>query len=460
MSQEQSYIGTENAAQTPTEKDFLQNYELRGWELSPRIYKILGVSALANLIFFGVAAQTSLLTMKGCESPFVGRVCQVLDTVYVGAVLFGTDREFVDAAYERIDLGEADITFVDVTGQTGPLEYPEGYFQVANPEQFAAMQAANQNPNFGFNPTTPVYTPPPAPPAGGGVLGKTPRLPKANPNAVKGDEPDLPFKIEDETADADTGRGGNKPPLGNANTNGQVANANPNPQPVNPTVMPTDPAKIQINRAPLRDLMIYVLDEQAKNGIDLKSEFSINGSGKFDKNGRLDPKTWRFRNARSSDDKMVRIVEEAIQAVNMSGYLQYLDMLSGTNFSIELTQDQSNINAVLTSEMESPTRAISVKTLIGQLLAFELERKRSQIAELEKSSNPEDLIGLQNRRDEVILMQQATVEADGNRVVLRFDVPKEVAHPMIERKLAEQANEAKKPNGNAGMRPADRTAAK
>ena len=110
MSQEQSYIGTENAAQTPAEKDFLQNYELRGWELSPRIYKILGVSALANLLFFGVAAQTSLLTMKGCESPFVGRVCQVLDTVYVGAVLFGTDREFVDAAYERIDLGEADIT--------------------------------------------------------------------------------------------------------------------------------------------------------------------------------------------------------------------------------------------------------------------------------------------------------------------------------------------------------------
>ena len=456
MSQEQSYIGTENAVQTPAGKEFLQNYELRGWQLSPRIYKILGVSVLANLLFFGVAAQTSLLTMKGCESPFVGRVCQVLDTVYVGAVLFGTDREFVDAAYERIDLGEADITFVDVTGQTGPLEYPEGYFQVANPEQFAAMQAANQNSNFGFNPTTPVYTPPPAPPFGGGVLGKTPRLPKANPNAVKGDEPDLPFKIEDETADADVGRGGNKPPLGNANTNGQVANANTN----NPTVTPTDPEKIQINRAPLRDLMVYVLDEQAKNGVDLKSEFSINGSGKFDKNGRLDPKTWRFRNASSSNETMVKIVEEAIQAVNMSGYLQYLSMLSGSNFSIELKQDQSNITASLTSEMESPTRAISLKTLIGQSLRYEIDKKLGQIAELEKSSNPEDLVGLQNRRDEVILMQQATVEADGKRVVLRFDVPKEVAHPMIERKLAEQANEAKKPNGNAGMRPADKTAAK
>lgn len=445
MSQEQSYIGTENAAQTPAEKDFLQNYELRGWELSPRIYKILGVSALANLLFFGVAAQTSLLTMKGCESPFVGRVCQVLDTVYVGAVLFGTDREFVDAAYERIDLGEADITFVDVTGQTGPLEYPEGYFQVANPEQFAAMQAANQNPNFGFNPTTPIYTPPPAPPVGGGVLGKTPRLPKANPNAVKGDEPDLPFKIEDETADADAGRGGNKPPLGNANTNGQVANANTNPQPVNPT----DPLALpeMINRRPLVDLGNFINDERAKNQLDLQSEFELSARGKLDKNGRLDPKNFRYIKASGEDERMIEVVRASIEAVNAAGYLQYLRELSGKDLLLDLSQNETDISAIIQSEVESETRAKSIKSLLDLGITMAKSRKSGENAD-------------QNDKDDLLLLEGAKVEVEGKRVIIRFVVPKEVAHPMIERKLAEQANEAKKPNGNAGMRPADRTAAK
>ncbi len=445
MSQEQSYFETENAVQTPAEKEFLQSYELRGWELSPRIYKILGVSALANLLFFGVAAQTSLLTMKGCESPFVGRVCQVLDTVYVGAVLFGTDREFVDAAYERIDLGEADITFVDVTGQTGPLEYPEGYFQIANPEQFAAMQAANQNPTFGFNPTTPIYTPPPAPPVGGGVLSRAPRLPKANPNAVKGDEPDLPFTVEDETADANAGRGGNKPPLGNANTNGQVANANTNPQPVNPN----DPLALpeMINRRPLVDLGNFINDERAKNQLDLQSEFELSARGKLDKNGRLDPKNFRYIKASGEDERMINVVKASIEAVNVAGYLQYLRDLTGKDLFLDLSQNETDISAVIQSEVETESRAKAIKSTLELGISIAKNRKLAENAD-------------QNDKDDLVVLEGAKVEVEGKRVIIRFVVPKEIAHPMIERKLAEQANEAKKPNGNAGMRPADKTAAK
>ncbi len=443
MSQEQSYIGTENAVQTPAGKEFLQNYELRGWQLSPRIYKILGVSVLANLLFFGVAGQTSLLTMKGCESPFVGRVCQVLDTVYVGAVLFGTDREFVDASYERIDLGEADITFVDVTGQTGPIDYPEGYFQIANPEQFAAMQAANENPTFGFNPTTPVYTPPP--PVGGGVLSRAPRLPKANPNAVKGDDLDSPFKVEDEVAGTDPTRGGNTPPLGNANTNGQVANANTNPQPVNPT----DPLALpeMINRRPLVDLSNMINDERAKNQLDLQSEFELSARGKLDKNGRLDPKNFRYIKASGEDERMINIVKASIEAVNVAGYLQYLRDLTGKDLFLDLSQNETDISAVIQSEVETESRAKAIKSTLELGISIAKNRKLAENAD-------------QNDKDDLVLLEGAKVEVEGKRVIIRFVVPKDVAHPMIERKLAEQANEAKKPNGNAGMRPADRTAAK
>ncbi|MFN2500972.1 MAG: hypothetical protein ABR530_03050, partial [Pyrinomonadaceae bacterium] len=143
--------------------DLFHNYEIRSWELSPRLYKILGMSALANVFALLVFAQTSLLTMKGCDSPLVGRVCQVLDTVYVGSQMFGTDREYVDAVYDKTELGDADITFVDVTGLTPPLSYPEGYFQIANPIEYQAALDAMNNPPVtdfsGFPSDFPTTTP-------------------------------------------------------------------------------------------------------------------------------------------------------------------------------------------------------------------------------------------------------------------------------------------------------------
>ncbi|MCV4732239.1 hypothetical protein OFB80_30570, partial [Escherichia coli] len=79
------------------EGDLFYNYEIRGWEPSRRIYSIIGVSIILNLLFIAVIGQTNVLTARGCDSPFVGRVCQVLDMAYVGSVLFGTDREYIDA---------------------------------------------------------------------------------------------------------------------------------------------------------------------------------------------------------------------------------------------------------------------------------------------------------------------------------------------------------------------------
>ncbi|MDQ3180478.1 MAG: hypothetical protein M3Q33_08160, partial [Acidobacteriota bacterium] len=132
------------------EKEFLQNYEIKNWNLSPRIYKILGISALANILAFAVIGQTDLLTRKGCESPFVSQICQVLDTVYVGSSLFGTDTEFAVKDYEKTELADSDITYIDVSGETPPLTYPEGYFALANPEQ-VAMNDISMFPPSSYN---------------------------------------------------------------------------------------------------------------------------------------------------------------------------------------------------------------------------------------------------------------------------------------------------------------------
>src|SRR4051812_19692885 len=129
---EQSYINTA-PAEPLHEGDFLYNYEGRSWKLGPRIYEILAASAVVNLVFIAILAQTPILTAKGCDGPLVGKVCQVLDTVYMGAMLFGTEREYADAAYDptRLEPGD-EITFVDVSNLDTQLEYPSGFVDMTN----------------------------------------------------------------------------------------------------------------------------------------------------------------------------------------------------------------------------------------------------------------------------------------------------------------------------------------
>ena len=54
------------------EGDLFHNYEIKSWEITPQVYKILAASVVVNLLALLVVGQTSLLTMKGCDSPFVG----------------------------------------------------------------------------------------------------------------------------------------------------------------------------------------------------------------------------------------------------------------------------------------------------------------------------------------------------------------------------------------------------
>src|SRR4030095_942561 len=88
-------------AEKSKEGDLFHNYELRNWELSPRIYKILAISVIFNLGALFVVAQTDLLTRRGCESPWVGSVCQVLDMAYVSTVVYGSPDDYVDVGYDE-----------------------------------------------------------------------------------------------------------------------------------------------------------------------------------------------------------------------------------------------------------------------------------------------------------------------------------------------------------------------
>jgi hypothetical protein len=400
--------------------------------------------------------------MKGCDSPLVGSVCQALDTVYVGAMLFGTDREYVDAAYEKTDLADADITFIDATGVTPPLSYPEGYFQIANPVQWEMIQQSQQNgalPDGMLAPGIPAYTPPPPvsfpTPQRGGLLATTPKPPKARADVV--DDDALPT-INDSTV------GDVKPGLNKKRPGGNKVNANvpqTNPDGSIPGIPGTGPKKDPtgdtqagttnpdgtpiINKRPFVDLANNVNDLLDKNQVKLDSAFIVNASGKLTKDNRLDPKSFRYVQAASNDEKILEVVKESIEAINDSGYLQYLTGLSGKDFGLMLQQDDVNITGIVQSELESETRARSIKSSLDFAIGIAKSAKTGANAD-------------QNDKDDLILLEGAKIEVDGKKVVIRFVIPKQIALPMIQRKLAEQKAAPKQPNGNATLRPGDNTA--
>lgn len=440
---EQQLYSFEGPAEPSREGDLFHSYEVKSWNLSTRIYQILAISLVLNLAILGFVGQAELLTTRGCDSPFVGRVCQVLDMAYVGTVLFGTDREYVDAAYEKVDLEDAEITYIDVSGVTPPLDYPEGYFQIANPEQYAMLQQQQATDPLA---TTPGYLAPGIPSTSGNSIFDTQaKAPKYNPNPVQGDLPSDPL------AGIDTS-GADKPKRPRKEKSGSTTNVNSEtPDETQtakePKVDKTDPVSgVNINKRPIEDLGNMVNDLTAKNELDLQTEFVGSAKGKLTKDGRIDPKTLKLQ-IQSPDADMQKVVQEGILAIDAAGYLQYLKDLSGKNFDLLLKQDQENISAVVQSEMESDKRASSIKSSLDLALS---------IAKMNKTSDQAD----QNDKDDLLLLENAKIETVGNKVIITFTVPKTIAHPMIQRKLAEQAAEMKKPSGNAQTQVNNNTAIK
>lgn len=457
---EQSLYEPEATAEPTAEGDLFHNYEITSWNLGPRIYKILGISAVANVLGLLIVGQTALLTTKGCESPLVGSVCQVIDTIYVGTKLFGTDREYVDAVYEKTDLGDMDVTFVDVTGETPPLSYPEGYFQIANPMEYQALLDAQNNP---LNMTSvddfagfPTNTSPPI--SSGGSLFDTPQnLPKQNPDVIDGELPT--FGNGGTTATNPTpgrrkGNGGRvttpsktPKPDGVPDEDDTAVTTTPSPSPSpTATVAPTGPiTDVELNKRPFVDLGIFVNDLIDKKQVQLDSQFLINATGKLDEKGKLDAKSFRFIKAESTDPKMIEVVKEAIEALNESGYLQYLSLLNGKVLAFQIQQDDNKLTALIQTEFENELRPKTIQTLLNAYID-------------DKKKNKEKPEADQDDKDDLALLQKASVNAVGKKILISFEIPKADAQQMIQRKLAEQKAQPKPQNSTGAVKPGNNAA--
>ncbi len=448
---EQSLYNQEAFAPTPEshEGDLFYNYEFKNWNFSPRLYKILASAVMLDLLFLVVIAQADL-TNKGCDTFLTSAVCQVIDTAYIANALFGTKREYVDAVYEKTQLKDADVTFVDVSDADPPFEYPGCYFPEATPEPCGLPPASNLSPGY-IAPGLPI----PNYSGENNLLTRKAHPPKANPGAVEGNIPSSPLgnSTDDESVASNPKNPGSKKFPGSKNGNGQPETSPNANQSANtntaPGVNPTGPVKDEdINKRPFKDLGNLVNDLKAKNAINLETPFLVNAKGKLTKDGKLDPKTFKFVQATSSDPdhKMIEIVKEGIEAINDSGYLNYLKDLSGKDLDLLVQQNDQTLSAVIQSEMESETRAKSITSGLKFLIGLKKGQKESPTAD-------------QNDKDDLLLLNGATVVADGKKVVITFTVPKDVVQQMIQRKLDELAKEPKQSNDTLGSNSNVNTAA-
>jgi len=128
--------------------------------------------------------------------------------------------------------------------------------------------------------------------------------------------------------------------------------------------------------------------------------------------------------------------------MNDSGYLQYLKDLSGKDLTIQITQDDTNVKAVIQSQLESDARAQTVSSGLSFLINFKKQEKESAFAD-------------ENDKDDLVLLQNAAVKAQGRILMIGFNIPKADLQRMIQRKLAEQRNQPKQPDGTTEAKPAN-----
>ena len=436
-------------------KELFESYEIKSWELSPRIYKILGASVMVNLLFVFVAGQTNL-TKKGCDSPFVSHICQVLDTVYIGSTMLGTDDEYVSKEYVKNELEDADITYIDVSNDTPPLKYPEGYFAIANPNEFAAMQ----NPDFSTMPMDMSGFPSNPSISNGTDLMNTPQVvPTPNDSAVKGTIPDSPFSFGsgDSAVKTPSYKGGK---IRNYNTRlPKIKNESPKTLPSDdelagktkdkdskdkteekqpdanqPPVGSDAVTAVEINKKPLEDFAETVLEKTSaenKKKIDLTKPFMVVMDGVISKDGKFVRAKSKYVKS-AGDQEMIDVAKEAIEAIGNSGLLGFLRNLDVEKINFTLVQDDKQIYAIIASDQKSPERANTLTSGFNGLL---------------KSAYLLDSTGMKKLGDdEKVLLNSAKTSSKDKQFILNFAMPKKDAHDMINRNLQKEAKKRAEKN--------------
>ncbi len=419
-----------------------QNYEIKNWNYSPRFYKILGAAAVFNLLTLFVTAQADIFTTRGCDSPMVSRVCQVLDTVYLGSVLLGRDSEFVSQEYVKTRLEDADITYIDVSGVTPPLKYPEGYFALANPEsQFTAM---NNPTDFSANPSgipgIPGF-PTTNPTTNKMDLTAIPQVtPTPNKKVVTGPIPTSPFVFDDVNPVGPNPVpkprvAKNRPPIQQRPIKSNKSNLEDKLNAQNQDKKDDKPSEPKVpevtnsliddgkpNKKPLEDFGTKYGPQILNKEINVNAPFTIEITAELDENGKfIKPKVVTKE---GSDEKMSEVAKEAIAAFSDTKLLKPLYDVGGRKINITFSQNQDNLQAIIKAETKSDSMAKTIQSGLNLYLKNFFKPKEGS--------------------DEAVLMQKAQFATQGKNFIINFLIPNEEKTQMIEKSLKDLQEKLKK----------------
>jgi hypothetical protein len=333
---------------------------------------------------------------------------------------------YVDKAYSRTVFGE-NVQMIQVEPK---FQYPPGYFA---PESVlaAALAAASPSPSPTPDPNAPKIisqaTPfkpeiRPSPFASPSPISSpAPAIAKAtaSPAAKSGTTKD--GKIGNPKADEQKGTEKDRP---DAAGNAKQQEAQKQLDAVAAANHFDLPAENEINRKPLKDLVAETNDLKNQGKLDLDHEFDLRIDADLDEKGQLQNPTVTRK---SGDQTLVALSTRAIGVLNETGlvvYLKYLSEGKPIKVTFVVTQDQTNLNATVESEVNTEEIAKQKVKTMNLALSF------GQIA--------------RDGKDEAILMHSTSVSAEGKKVIVKFKMAHQDVAELLKKQLA--SSEAAKPD--------------
>lgn len=434
------------------EKELFENYEHKVWEWTPQLYKLIALATTVNLLGILVLSQFNIFSTRGCDTPYVGIVCQAMDSAYIASVFYGKGFEADSRAYEKTEISDDEVvTIIDVTDQ---LKYPDGYFALANPESNTEFPLTENGTSSSFDSANPLGTTQSNKPDG--VLPPQ-VLPTPNKSVSGQDDIDSPFNFGgDNKPKAPSNAGVKQPkitktpklindPPKTLPKDGEIATSKtPKPTP-SPTPTPSaedangarDKFNEKFNKKPFQDFadgVVAKLDSnKPEDKIDLKQNFTVVLDGTLTKEGKFDAKKTRFVKG-EGNEQMVNLAKSAIEAMGDSNLFSYLQALGVDRVNITLVQDDKQISAVIKSNQQSEERARTISSGFNGIITI---------------AN----INTKDDADTQTLLKATKFNADGKSFVINFAMPKDQAHQLIDKKLGEARQKKLQPNSNDGTKP-------
>lgn len=221
--------------------------------------------------------------------------------------------------------------------------------------------------------------------------------------------------------------------------------ATPTPKP-QPTPSPTPDSEIakneftqKFNNQPLKDYADVISakanpEDPKQTKVDLKQAFTVVMDGVLTKEGNLDTKKSKFVKGEGSQE-MIDVAKGAIEAVNNSGLLKYLQDEKNpkdVKINFAFTQNDENLTAVIRVDKANEALARTFSSGFKLLI---------------------DIAKINVKEEEVqTLMKAAKFSSEGKSFILNFSIPKEDAHKMINQKLQEARQKKSQPSNGEGSK--------